>query len=75
MKAVYEGLQVPIDAALRIESRYFAKTADDAAGKARHDPHLVPVDGAVGQRRDAARPKIVTGSFRLQSAWPCSAPA
>jgi 3-hydroxyacyl-CoA dehydrogenase/enoyl-CoA hydratase/3-hydroxybutyryl-CoA epimerase len=27
MKAVYEGLQVPIDAALRIESRYFAKTA------------------------------------------------
>jgi 3-hydroxyacyl-CoA dehydrogenase/enoyl-CoA hydratase/3-hydroxybutyryl-CoA epimerase len=27
MKCVYEGLQVPIDAALRIESRYFAKTA------------------------------------------------
>jgi 3-hydroxyacyl-CoA dehydrogenase/enoyl-CoA hydratase/3-hydroxybutyryl-CoA epimerase len=27
MKSVYEGLQVPIDAALRIESRYFAKTA------------------------------------------------
>lgn len=26
MKCVYEGLQVPIDAALRIESRYFAKT-------------------------------------------------
>ena len=26
MKAVYEGLQVPIDAALRIESRYFART-------------------------------------------------
>ena len=26
MKAVYEGLQVPIDAALRIESRYFALT-------------------------------------------------
>ena len=26
LKAVYEGLQVPIDAALRIESRYFAKT-------------------------------------------------
>ncbi len=25
MSAVYEGLQVPIDAALRIESRYFAK--------------------------------------------------
>jgi len=27
MKCVYEGLQVPIDAALRIESRYFANTA------------------------------------------------
>ena len=26
MKAVYEGLQTPIDAALRIESRYFART-------------------------------------------------
>jgi 3-hydroxyacyl-CoA dehydrogenase/enoyl-CoA hydratase/3-hydroxybutyryl-CoA epimerase len=26
MKAVYEGLQVPMDAALRIESRYFAQT-------------------------------------------------
>jgi 3-hydroxyacyl-CoA dehydrogenase/enoyl-CoA hydratase/3-hydroxybutyryl-CoA epimerase len=27
MKCVYEGMQVPIDAGLRIESRYFAKTA------------------------------------------------
>ncbi len=26
LKAVYEGLQVPMDAALRIESRYFART-------------------------------------------------
>lgn len=26
MKAVYEGIQVPIDAALRIETRYFIKT-------------------------------------------------
>ena len=26
MKAVYEGLQLPIDAALRVESRYFART-------------------------------------------------
>ncbi|MBW3558375.1 MAG: enoyl-CoA hydratase/isomerase family protein [Proteobacteria bacterium] len=26
MKAVYEGLQVPMDAAIRIESRYFVKT-------------------------------------------------
>jgi 3-hydroxyacyl-CoA dehydrogenase / enoyl-CoA hydratase / 3-hydroxybutyryl-CoA epimerase len=37
MKAVYEGLQVPIEAALRIESRYFAKTATtpQAAGMIR----------------------------------------
>ncbi len=26
MKAVYEGVQVPMDAALRIETRYFIKT-------------------------------------------------
>ena len=26
MKAVYEGLQVPFDAAIRIETRYFIKT-------------------------------------------------
>lgn len=26
MKAVYEGIQVPMDAALRIETRYFIKT-------------------------------------------------
>jgi 3-hydroxyacyl-CoA dehydrogenase / enoyl-CoA hydratase / 3-hydroxybutyryl-CoA epimerase len=33
MKCVYEGLQVPIDAALRIESRYFAKTASTPQAK------------------------------------------
>src|SRR5690606_6282818 len=26
MKAVYEGVQLPMDAALRVESRYFVKT-------------------------------------------------
>ena len=37
MKAVYEGLQVPIEAALRIESRYFARTlmTPQAAGMIR----------------------------------------
>ena len=34
MKAVYEGLQVPIDAALRIESRYFAVTCRTPQAKA-----------------------------------------
>jgi 3-hydroxyacyl-CoA dehydrogenase/enoyl-CoA hydratase/3-hydroxybutyryl-CoA epimerase len=33
MKCVYEGLQVPFDAALRIESRYFAKTASTPQAK------------------------------------------
>jgi len=33
-KAVYEGLQVPMDAALRIESRYFVKTMQTPQAKA-----------------------------------------
>ncbi len=48
MKCVYEGLQVPIDAALRIESRYFAKTAStpQARGMIRT---LFLVDGSARQ--------------------------
>ena len=42
-RAVYEGLQVPIDAALRIESRYFVKTLM-TPGSEGHDPLAVPVD-------------------------------
>ena len=34
MKAVYEGLQVPMDAALRIESRYFFNTLQTPQAKA-----------------------------------------
>jgi len=34
MKAVYEGLQVPMDAAIRIESRYFVKTLMTPQAKA-----------------------------------------
>ena len=34
MKAVYEGLQVPFDAALRIETRYFVKTLMTPQAKA-----------------------------------------
>jgi 3-hydroxyacyl-CoA dehydrogenase/enoyl-CoA hydratase/3-hydroxybutyryl-CoA epimerase len=33
MSAVYEGLQVPIDAALRIEARYMAKVMTDPASR------------------------------------------
>jgi 3-hydroxyacyl-CoA dehydrogenase/enoyl-CoA hydratase/3-hydroxybutyryl-CoA epimerase len=34
LKAVYEGLQVPMDAALRIESRYFVKTYNTPQARA-----------------------------------------
>ena len=33
MSCIYEGIQVPIDAALRIESRYFIKTANTPQAK------------------------------------------
>jgi 3-hydroxyacyl-CoA dehydrogenase / enoyl-CoA hydratase / 3-hydroxybutyryl-CoA epimerase len=33
LSAIYEGVQVPIDAALRIESRYFIKTANTPQAK------------------------------------------
>jgi 3-hydroxyacyl-CoA dehydrogenase/enoyl-CoA hydratase/3-hydroxybutyryl-CoA epimerase len=33
LSAIYEGIQVPIDAALRIESRYFVKTANTPQAK------------------------------------------
>ncbi len=33
MSAVYEGLQVPIDAALRIEARYMAKVMSDPTSR------------------------------------------
>jgi 3-hydroxyacyl-CoA dehydrogenase/enoyl-CoA hydratase/3-hydroxybutyryl-CoA epimerase len=33
LSAIYEGVQVPIDAALRIESRYFVKTANTPQAK------------------------------------------
>src|SRR5690606_31352150 len=33
LSCIYEGVQVPIDAALRIESRYFIKTANTPQAK------------------------------------------
>ncbi len=55
MRCVYEGLQVPIDAGLRIESRYFARTllTPQARGMVRT---LFGSMDALG--KGAARPKI-----------------
>jgi 3-hydroxyacyl-CoA dehydrogenase/enoyl-CoA hydratase/3-hydroxybutyryl-CoA epimerase len=55
MKCVYEGLQVPIDAALRIESRYFAKTVMTPQARAM----VRTLFGSMDQLgKGAARPKI-----------------
>ena len=55
MKAVYEGLQVPMDAALRIESRYFARTMMTPQAKGMVRTLFGSMD-ALG--KGAARPKI-----------------
>ena len=57
MKAVYEGLQVPFDAALRIESRYFARTVITPQATAMVRTLFGSMD-ALG--KGAARPKIAT---------------
>jgi len=54
MKAVYEGLQLPIDAALRVESRYFAKTAMTPQARAMIRTLFLSMD-RLG--KGAARPK------------------
>jgi 3-hydroxyacyl-CoA dehydrogenase/enoyl-CoA hydratase/3-hydroxybutyryl-CoA epimerase len=54
MKAVYEGLQVPMDAALRIESRYFAATLATPEARAMVRTLFVSMQ-ALG--KGAARPK------------------
>jgi 3-hydroxyacyl-CoA dehydrogenase/enoyl-CoA hydratase/3-hydroxybutyryl-CoA epimerase len=55
MKAVYEGLQVPIDAALRIESRYFARTLMTPQARAMIRTLFLSMD-ALG--KGAARPQV-----------------
>ncbi len=55
MKSVYEGLQVPMDAALRIESRYFARTMLTPQAKGMVRTLFGSMD-ALG--KGAARPKI-----------------
>ncbi len=55
MRCVYEGLQVPIDAGLRIESRYFAKTLMTPQAKAMIRTLFLSMD-QLG--KGAARPKV-----------------
>jgi len=67
MQCVYEGLQLPIDAALRVESRYFAQILRSKEAAA-SDPQPVPVDAGIEQGRAAAaetcrRPR--SGSFAI----------
>ena len=53
MSCVYEGLQLPIDAALRVESRYFTQSAA-LQGSRGDDPQPVPVDAGAEQGRAAS---------------------
>ncbi len=54
MKAVYEGLQVPIDAGLRIESRYFVQTLNSPQAKAMVRTLFVSMQAL---NKGAARPR------------------
>ena len=53
MSCVYEGLQLPIDAALRVESRYFTQSPA-LQGSGGDDPQPVPVDAGTEQGRAAS---------------------
>ena len=50
LQVVYEGLQLPIDTALRVESRWFAKILRSPEA-ARDDPHAVRLDAGAQQGR------------------------
>ena len=50
MSAVYEGLLVDFDTALKIEARYFVRVLNDAH-QPQHDPHAVPLDAGARQGR------------------------
>ncbi len=54
LHAVYEGLQLPMDLALRVESRYFAKILRSQGGGG-DDPHAVRLDAGAEQGRAPAR--------------------
>ena len=53
LQVVYEGLQLPMDLALRVESRWFAKILRSPRGR-RHDPLAVRVDAGAQQGRAPA---------------------
>jgi len=58
MKAVYEGLQVPMDAALRIETRYFVKTMATPQARAMVRTLFVSMQAlGKGAARPAGQPK------------------
>jgi len=59
LKAVYEGLQVPMDAALRIESRYFVSTLNTPQARAMIRTLFVSMQAL---NKGAARPKGVAPS-------------
>jgi len=59
MSAVYEGLQVPIDAGLRIESRYFVKNMQSPSAKAMvRSLFLSMQELSKGANRPAGHPKV-----------------
>ena len=63
MSAVYEGLQVPIDAALRIEARYMAKVMTDPASRNMIRSLFINMQRAnkgVGRPRDVPPTKLET---------------
>ncbi len=54
MQVVYEGLQLPMEQALRVESRWFAKILP-LAGSSRDDPLAVRLDAGAQQGRAPSR--------------------
>jgi 3-hydroxyacyl-CoA dehydrogenase/enoyl-CoA hydratase/3-hydroxybutyryl-CoA epimerase len=59
LKAVYEGLQVPMDAALRIESRYFVKTYNTPQARAMIRTLFISLQAL---NKGASRPKTYAAS-------------
>jgi 3-hydroxyacyl-CoA dehydrogenase/enoyl-CoA hydratase/3-hydroxybutyryl-CoA epimerase len=66
LTSVYEGLQLPMDLALKVESRHFAK--DPAIqGSGGDDPHAVRLDGRAEQGRPPAAGRAASTSRRSAS--------
>ena len=70
LSCVYEGTQVPIDAALRIESKYFGQLLV-GPGRAQPDAHDVRQQGPGGQARaPSGGPAEVAGAHASASSAP-----